>query len=114
LAQTGGGQKAPNLDYTVGIAGQCSQCTGNVLYNLQSVMETDVIVLQENCCLPLRPDSGSLSLQVSQHHDVEARADGLSEFQEIQKDLLSTIPKIRHITSPTEGCVLKFFKEEFV
>ena len=49
-------------------------------------MEPVVIVFLEKCCVLLWPDSGSLSLQFNQCQDVVVRVDGLSEFQEIQKD----------------------------
>jgi len=57
---------------------------------------------------------GNLRVQLSQHCDVKLRVDGLSEFQEIQKDCPFPVPKTVHITLPTEGCVLNFFfNEEF-
>jgi len=45
-----------------------------------------LVLLQEKGCCLLWPNSGSLSLQLSQHDDLLVGVDGLSEFQEIQKD----------------------------
>lgn len=42
---------------------------GNVLHGLQKGMVPAVIMSQEKGCLLLWPDSGSLSLQLSQRHD---------------------------------------------
>jgi len=50
-------------------------------------------VLQETGCLPLSPDYGSLSLQFLQHLNIVVRADGLSGFQENQKDQPFPIPR---------------------
>jgi len=57
----------------------------SVLHGLQTGMGPGVIVLQEKGCLLLWPDSGNLSLQLSQHCDVAVRVGGLSGFKEIQK-----------------------------
>ena len=54
-------------------------------------MGPGIIVLGEkDCCL--WPGSGSLSLQLSQCHDVVVRVSGSSRFQEIQKDRPFPIP----------------------
>jgi hypothetical protein len=66
---------------------------GNVLHGLQTGMGPGVVMLQEKGCLLLWPDSGNLSLQLSQHFDVAVRVDGLSGFKEIQKDHAFPIPK---------------------
>ena len=57
-------------------------------------------MLQEKGCFLLWSDSGSLSLQFSQCHNVTVSADGLSGFQEIQKDQPFSIPKdsAHHVT----------------
>ena len=57
-----------------------------MLHGLQTDMGRGVTVLQERGCLLLWPDSGSLSLQLSQHWDRAAKVDGLAEYQEIQRD----------------------------
>jgi len=64
----------------------------NVLHGLQICMVPGAIVLREKDCLLLCPDSGNLSLQLSQCRDVVVRVDGLSGFKEIQKDHPFPIP----------------------
>jgi len=64
-----------------------------VLHGLETGMGPGVVMLQEKGCLPLWPDSGNSSLQLSQRHDVAVRVDGLSRFKEIQKDRPFPIPK---------------------
>lgn len=59
-------------------------------------------LVQENDSLLLWPDSGRLSLHLSQH-SMQQSIEGLSRFQEILKDHLFPIPKTAHITLPTEG-----------
>ena len=66
-----------------------------MLHSLQTGMGPGVIVLQEECCLLLGPDSGSSSLQLSQCYDGAVRVNGLPRFQEIQKDHSFPIPKER-------------------
>jgi len=68
-----------------------------VLHILPTDMGPDVIMLQERGCLLLWPDSGSLSLQLSQCHDVAVRINGSRNhgFQEIHKDHPIPIPKDR-------------------
>jgi len=65
----------------------------NVLHGLQTGMGPDVIMLREKGRLLLWPDSGNLSLQLSQRHNVTVRVDGLSGLKEIQKDHPFRIPK---------------------
>ena len=68
-----------------------------------------------SCCkrrVVIRPDSGSLILQLSQHLEVVVGVDDLSVFQEIQKN--HSFPFLVHITLPTECCFLNlFFNVEF-
>ena len=64
-----------------------------MLHDFQTGMRPGVNVLPEKECLLLWPDSGSLSLQFSQHHSEVVTVDGLSGFQEIQKDDPFAIPK---------------------
>jgi hypothetical protein len=49
---------------------------GNMLHGLQAGMRPGVIVLQENGCLLLWPDSANSALQLSQNRDVAVRVDG--------------------------------------
>jgi len=60
-------------------------------------MGPDVIMLPEKGGL-LWPDFGSLSLQLSQYYGVIVKTEGLSRFQEIQKDYTLSYPK-RQCTS---------------
>jgi len=78
-------------------------------------MGLGVIVLQEEGCLLLWPDSESSSLQLSQHCDVAITVDGLFRFQENQVGGSPlSYPKRTHFTLPTEACILKFsFDREF-
>lgn len=74
----------PNLGYTGGAVGQSSQdgqCAPRY-----SGMLPGIIMLQKKGCL-LWPNSGSLSLLLSQHHNVAVRGGDLSGFWAIQKDL---------------------------
>lgn len=57
-----------------------------MFHDLQTGMGPGITVLQEKGCLLLWSDSGSLSLRLSQSHHVAVRVDGLSRFQEIQKN----------------------------
>ena len=72
-------------------------------------MDPGVTVLQEKGCLLPWTDSRNLSLQLSWCHDVLVRVDGLSGFQEIQKDHLFLYQKTVHITIPLTGYTLNFF-----
>lgn len=63
-----------------------------VLHDLQTGMGPGVM-LQEKGYLLFWPDSGSSSIQLSQHHGVAVSTFGLSRFQEIQKNNLFPIPK---------------------
>jgi len=70
-----------------GLSGRCGSTVQPRLATctvFRLVKGLDIIVLQEKCLF--WPDPGSLSLQLSQCCDVAARVDGLSVFQEIQKD----------------------------
>lgn len=67
--------------------------TGNMRHDLPNGRERGTIVLQEEGCLILWPDSGSLSIQLSQHRNIVVRVDCLFSFQEIHKDHLLPIPK---------------------
>ena len=88
---------------------------GDVLHNLQNGLGPGIVMLQERVCLLLWPESGSSSLQLSQHHNVAVRADSLSVFQEIQKDQPLPIKMTGHITLSVMGCVLYFFSDgEFI
>lgn len=87
-----GSQKASNLDYTVYMVGQSSQ-DQQCLHCVKTALGPSVITLQEKAYLLLWPDSESLSLQLSQCCDMQVRVDGLSRFQEIQKDHFFPIPK---------------------
>lgn len=49
-------------------------------------MGPGAVMSQEKGCLLLWPDPGSSSLQLSEWHNPAVRADGLSQFKEIQKD----------------------------
>ena len=71
---------------------------GNVLHGLQTLLGPDVTEEKES--LFLWTDSGSLSLQLSQHCDVADRVDDLSKFKEIQKDHPFPIPNdsVHHFT----------------
>ena len=51
-------------------ASKCPAKIGNVLHCLKIDMGLGVNVFQEKVCLLLWSDSGSVSLQLSQHHDV--------------------------------------------
>lgn len=64
-----------------------------MLHGLQIDVVPGVTVLQEKRCLLNCPESGSLSLQLSQSCDVGVRTDGLSGFQETQKDHSLPTPK---------------------
>ena len=55
--------------------------TDSVLHNFQTGLEPGVTTLREKTYLILWPDSGSWSLQLSQHHDVAVRVDCFSGFQ---------------------------------
>ena len=76
-------------------------CWDSQHHCFQTGMRPGVNVLPEKECLLLWPDSGSLSLQFSQHHSEVVTVDGLSGFQEIQKDHLFSVP--------TEDCLEFFF-----
>lgn len=79
-ARTDGSQEAPNLYYTVGVAGQCKQ-TLQRAPRLQTGMGPGIIMLQEKHCLHLWPDSGHTGFLLSQSRDVATRV-RLSAFQE--------------------------------
>jgi len=53
---------------------------GDVLHNLQNGLGPGIVMLQERVCLLLWPESGSSSLQLSQHHNVVVRVDDLLGF----------------------------------
>lgn len=82
-------RRLPN--YMVGMVGLSK--TGKVHHGLWTGMGPDIIMLQEKSCLLLWPDLRNSSLQLSQHCDVMVTADGLSGFQEIQKDHPFPIPQ---------------------
>jgi len=79
---------------------------GNVLHSLQTGMKPGINMLKEKDCLFLWPDFESLSHQFSQCRSVAVRADGLSGFQDIQKDHPFPVPRdsAHHFT-----CILNFF-----
>ena len=81
------------------------------LHGLQTDLRPGVITLQEKDCWLLWPDSESLSLHLSQHHDIAVGVDGLSRFQEIQKVYLSLFQKTMHVTLSTVWNF--FFNGEF-
>jgi len=84
----------------------------NVLHGLQTGMGPGIIALQEKGSLLLWPDSGNLSLQLSQRRDVVVRVDGYLGSTKSRSITLSLFQKTLHITLPTEGSVL-FFDGEF-
>jgi len=86
-------QKGPNPNYTADVVGLSRQ--DFQLHGLQTDIRPGIIMLQEKGSLLLWPDSGSLSLQLSQCHNTAIRGDGLSKFQQIQKDRPFPIPKER-------------------
>ena len=102
-ARTDGSQKVPNPDYTVGVVGQSSQDWQ------RAPMSSNWHRAWRYHCLLLWPDSGILSLQLSQHCKVAVRVDGLSGFQEIQKDHPFPIPTDTAHPFIHWGLVLKFF-----
>jgi len=73
---------------------------GIVLHLLQTGMELGTVMLQEKCCLLLWPDSGSLSLHLSQRWCVQSPGN--------PEELPFSHPK-RQCTAPAGGCVLDFF-----
>ena len=90
-------KKVPNLSCTVDEQDGPAK-TGNVLHSLQTGIGPGIITLPEKVCLLLQPDSGILSLQFNQQHNVVVRVDHLSRLQEIQKD--HSIPIPEHCTPP--------------
>ena len=78
---------------TPGLFADSAAKTDDVLHGLQTITRPGFIMLQEKGCLLLWPDSESLSLHLSLHYSVAVRVDGLSGFQEIQKDNPFPIPK---------------------
>jgi hypothetical protein len=69
----------PNSDYMLGVLGQSNQLC-NVHHDLQTGLESGVVMLQVKGCILLWPESLNLGLQLSQHHNVVVRVDGLHRF----------------------------------
>lgn len=86
--------------------------TGYVLHDLQTGMGSGFILLQKEGCFLLWPASGISRFQLSQHHNVAVRIDGLSRLQERQKDQPFSIPKHSAHLFNHECCVLNFFIQQ--
>jgi len=82
LAQTDGSQKMPSLDYTLGVVGQSRQDRQRASWSSNWYGAWHYCI-QEKGCLLIWTDSGSVSLQLSQHNNVLVRTDGRSGLQEI-------------------------------
>ena len=74
-----------------------------MLHGLQSDTRPGITMLQDKGCPFHWPDSGSSSLQLSQHRDTMVRADDLFGYQEIEKDHHFPIPKDRAL--PVNSCL---------
>jgi len=77
----------------------------NVLHDLQTGMWPGVILLQEDGCLLLCPDSGYSSLQLSERPDVAVRVDGLPDSRKSGRFTPFPSQKTVYITLSAEGCV---------
>jgi len=90
-------QKVPNPDCRVGVAELSSQ---GWQHGLQTAMGTADILLEEKGCLLLQSNSGSWILQPGQCCDGAVIVEGLSGFQEMQKNHPFPNPKdsARHFT----------------
>jgi len=73
---------------------------GNVLHDLQTGIGPGVILLQEEGCLLLCPDSENSSLQLIERRDVAVRVDGLPDSRKSRKDHPVPIPNdsVHHFT----------------
>lgn len=67
-------------------------------------MRPGVIMLKKKLCL-LQPDSGSVSLQLRQGHNIKVRVERLSRFHKIQKDHPFPTPKLYTALS-SQGYIL--------
>ena len=76
-----------------GMCGRTVQPRLAKLSSLQTGMRPSIIVLREQGCLLLWPNTENSSLQLRQCCDVAVRVDGLSGFLDIQKDHPFPIPQ---------------------
>jgi len=67
-----------------------------------------LLCCQEKHCHLLWPDLECSSFQLSQHHDVVFRVEGLFGFQDIQRVTPFLSQKAVHITLPTKDCIFSF------
>jgi len=79
------------------------------VHDLQTGMGPGVILLQDEGCLLLCPDSGNSSLQLSERPDAAVRVDGLPDSKNWRRITPFLSQKTVYITLPAEGSVWNFF-----